>query len=95
MNFNHEFEMGIYLMSFLILYFLYWKTDVKKKPGFLFGLFLLLLMGVRLIVENFKREQVEGREDWVMGLNTGQLLSIPFVLIGLYFVFTSFKKKTA
>ncbi len=82
-----------YIFVFLVLFILYWKTDARKKPGFLFGLFLLLLMTVRLIVENFKREQVEGREDWIFDLNTGQVLSIPFIIIGLYFVITSFTKK--
>lgn len=82
-----------YVFVFIILYLLYWKTEARKKPGFLFGLFLLLLMTVRLVVENFKREQVEGREDWIFNLNTGQVLSIPFILIGLYFVITAFTKK--
>lgn len=82
-----------YVFVFLILFFLYWKTDARKKPGLLFGLFLLLLMTVRLIVENFKREQVSGREDWIFNLNTGQVLSIPFIIVGLYFVITSFTKK--
>ncbi len=79
-----------YFLVFVILMFLYWKTQARKKVGLLFGLFLLLLMGVRMIVENFKEVQVEDRNEWL--LNTGQLLSIPFILIGLYFVFTSFKR---
>lgn len=87
-------EAAGYIVVFLTVLTLYWKTDARKKPGLLFGVFLLLLMGVRLIVENFKREQVEGREDWIFNLNTGQVLSIPFILIGLYLVFSSFKKKT-
>ncbi|TVZ53294.1 prolipoprotein diacylglyceryl transferase [Dokdonia sp. Hel_I_53] len=82
-----------YVFVFLILFGLYWKTNSRNKPGLLFGLFLLLLMTVRLIVENFKREQVEGREDWIFDLNTGQVLSIPFILIGLYFVITALVKK--
>ena len=44
-------------------------------------------MIVRVFVEDFKIEQVTGREDWLFTLNTGQVLSIPFVLIGLYFMF--------
>jgi prolipoprotein diacylglyceryl transferase len=76
-----------YVFVFLILWFLYWKTKQSQKQGFLFGLFLLLLMTVRIIVEQFKVEQVTGRDDWIMGLNTGQVLSIPFILIGLYFMF--------
>lgn len=80
-----------YVFVFLILFALYWKTDVRKKPGFLFGLFLLLLMTVRFIVEKFKIPQVLERGDW--DLNTGQLLSIPFIVAGLFFVFNSFNKK--
>lgn len=76
-----------YAFVFLILWFLYWKTKQGTKQGFLFGLFLLLLMTVRIIVEQFKVEQVTGRDDWIMGLNTGQVLSIPFIIIGLYFMF--------
>lgn len=76
-----------YVFVFLILWFLYWKTKKSEQTGFLFGLFLVLLMTVRLFVENFKIEQVTGREDWIFSLNTGQVLSIPFILIGLYFMF--------
>ncbi len=74
-----------YMFVFLILWLLYWKTSKSKQSGFLFGLFLVLLMTVRLFVEKFKIAQVEVRADW--DLNTGQLLSIPFILIGLYFMF--------
>ena len=76
-----------YIFVFLILFLLYWKTNKRQQEGFLFGLFLLLLMTVRVFVEQFKIAQVDGREDWILGLNTGQVLSIPFILIGLYFMF--------
>jgi prolipoprotein diacylglyceryl transferase len=82
-----------YIFVFLILWFLYWKTKKSEQTGFLFGLFLVLLMTVRLYVEQFKIEQVTGREDWILGMNTGQVLSIPFILIGLYFMFV-YKPKT-
>jgi len=83
-----------YVFVFLILWFLYWKTKKSEQIGFLFGLFLVLLMTVRLFVENFKIEQVTGREDWIFSLNTGQALSIPFIFIGLYFMFM-YKPKSA
>ena len=83
-----------YVFVFLILWLLYWKTKKSEQTGFLFGLFLVLLMTVRLFVENFKIEQVTGREDWIFSLNTGQTLSIPFILIGLYFMFM-YKPKSA
>jgi phosphatidylglycerol:prolipoprotein diacylglycerol transferase len=52
-----------------------------------------LLMSVRLVVEQFKIAQIDSREDWIFGLNTGQVLSIPFVLCGLYFMFLYKPKK--
>jgi prolipoprotein diacylglyceryl transferase len=83
-----------YLFVFLIVYFIYWKTKKGMQEGYLFGLFLLLLMTVRVFVEQFKIAQVDGREDWILGFNTGQILSIPFILIGIYFMFF-YKKKTS
>ena len=84
-----------YIFVFLTLWFLYWKGKKSKQTGFLFGLFLVLLMTVRLFVERFKIEQVVGRDDWILGLNTGQVLSIPFILIGLYFMFMYKTKKSS
>ncbi len=74
-----------YLITFLVLWFVYWKTDKKEKLGYIFGLFMVLLWSVRLIVEFFKEAQVDQRAAW--DLNTGQLLSIPMILIGAYFMF--------
>ncbi len=80
------FESIGYICVFLVLWFVYWKTDKKNKPGFLFGVFMILLWAVRLVIEFFKEAQVEGREDLLLGFNTGQLLSIPMIIIGFYFV---------
>jgi prolipoprotein diacylglyceryl transferase len=74
-----------YLVTFVVLWFVYWKTDKKQKLGYLLGLFFVMLWTVRFIVEFFKEEQVSGRDTWL--LNTGQLLSIPFIIAGLYLMF--------
>ena len=76
-----------YVFVFLIVHSIYWRTKKGFQEGYLFGLFLLLLMTVRVFVEQFKIAQVDGREDWILGLNTGQVLSIPFIMIGIYFMF--------
>lgn len=81
------YEAISYLVIFGILWFVYWKTDKKQKQGYLFGLFFVLLWSVRFVIEFFKEAQVEGREDWILGFNTGQVLSIPLVLVGLFFMF--------
>ena len=87
------YEAGSYVFVFLILMYFYWKTKKREQQGFLFGLFLVLLWTVRFFVEFVKEAQVEGRDDYVWFMNTGQLLSIPFILIGLYFMFV-YKPKT-
>ncbi len=71
-----------YLLVFIILWILYWKTDKRNYLGYLFGLFLILLFAVRFIVEFVKKAQVDDRSDWL--INTGQWLSVPFILIGIY-----------
>jgi len=81
------YESLSYLLSFFILYFTYWKTDKKNKPGFIFGLFLILIWGFRFIWE-YMKESLGGFENaFGNAFSTGQLLSIPFILIGAYFVF--------
>jgi phosphatidylglycerol---prolipoprotein diacylglyceryl transferase len=87
------YEAGLYVFVFLILLYFYWKTKKSEQQGFLFGLFLMLLMTVRFFVEFVKEPQNPGKENWIFGLNTGQMLSIPFILIGLYFMFIYKPKK--
>ena len=84
-----------YVFVFVLLLYVYWKTEKRKQRGYLFGLFLVTLWSVRFVVEFFKKSQ-EGFED--MGIfkdtiSTGQWLSIPFILLGVYFMWKSTKKK--
>jgi len=82
-----------YLITFVVLWYVYWKTDKREKLGYLFGLFMVCLWSVRLIVEFFKEAQVDQRGEW--DLNTGQLLSIPMILVGFYFMFRKSKKQVS
>ncbi len=84
------YEAFCYIFVFAILFFLYWKTEARKKSGYLFGLFLILLFSVRIVVESVKESQ-GGFESALGLLSTGQWLSIPFILTGFYFVFTAKK----
>ena len=81
-----------YLLVFVLLWYLYWKTKAKERLGLLFGLFFALLWSVRFFIEFFKEAQVDDRATW--SLNTGQWLSIPLILIGLFFVFRSKRIET-
>jgi len=85
------YEAFSYLAIFFILTLIYKKYHAKLKPGFLFGLFLVLIFTVRFIVEFFKTRQA----DYSLGidLNTGQLLSIPFLLLGFFLIYYSLRKR--
>lgn len=56
--------------------------NTKVKDGFFFGIMLVLLFIARFSIEFFKINQVQFEEG--MFLNMGQLLSVPFILVGLW-----------
>ena len=80
-----------YIILFIILYKLY-QTSIREKEGTLFGYFLIGLFSIRFVVE-FMKESQGGIETFLPGLSTGQWLSIPFIIIGIIFLFIK-KKKT-
>lgn len=84
------YEAFFYIFVFAILMFLYWKTNFKEKHGFIFGVFLVLLWTVRFFVENVKESQ-GGIEESLGLFSTGQWLSIPFILLGIVFIFLAEK----
>jgi len=79
-----------YIFVFIILWYLYWKTNKGSQMGFLLGAFLVLLWTVRFFVEFVKEAQVDDRAEWT--LNTGQWLSIPFIIIGVYLMISASKR---
>ncbi|WP_026778011.1 prolipoprotein diacylglyceryl transferase [Polaribacter sp. Hel_I_88] len=87
------YEAISYLILFFVMWHLYWKTDKKEQTGFLFGLFFAVLWSLRFVIEFLKEPQVQERgEEWLFSpLNTGQVLSIPLVLIGLWLMFRKTK----
>ena len=59
--------------------------DIRVGSGFYFGLCLFLIFFSRIFVELTKENQVDFESG--MMFNMGQLLSVPFVLLGLYCMF--------
>jgi phosphatidylglycerol---prolipoprotein diacylglyceryl transferase len=78
------YESIAYFISFGTLYLIYLKKRETFKTGFLFGLFLIFVFGFRFLVEFIKEDQSAFEAG--MLLNMGQILSIPFVLMGLYYL---------
>ena len=71
-----------YLILFFILKELN-KTSKKEKTGYLLGVFFTSMFVIRFLVEYLKESQ-GGFEEYLPILSTGQWLSIPFILLGLY-----------
>ncbi|WP_348825214.1 prolipoprotein diacylglyceryl transferase [Flavobacterium aestuarii] len=86
------YEAFSYFLIFLIAFFLYQSDQIKKRNGFIFGIFLILLFSARFIIEFFKENQETFENQ--MPINMGQILSIPFVFAGILLVIWRLKKHT-
>ncbi|WP_417429243.1 prolipoprotein diacylglyceryl transferase [Halpernia sp.] len=82
------FEATGYFLLFVLLWILYRYTNKKYQQGWLFGLFFILLWAIRFFVEFLKEPQ---GDEFIHfdGLNTGQVLSIPFMIAGIVIMFYS------
>ncbi len=85
------YEAIAYLIIFAILLFVYWKKQWYLVAGKVFGLFLILVFGIRFVLEYYKEGQTD--RDEIYAINTGQMLSVPFVILGLILLYLAFRKK--
>jgi phosphatidylglycerol:prolipoprotein diacylglycerol transferase len=78
------YEAFSYLLIFAILFFLYQSKKAENSNGLIFGYFLTLLFLARFCIEFFKENQE--RFESQMLINMGQILSIPFIILGLILI---------
>ncbi|MDE6074550.1 MAG: prolipoprotein diacylglyceryl transferase, partial [Muribaculaceae bacterium] len=76
---------------FALLMWMYWKKNAERRPGLIFGVFFIVLFGTRFLIEFIKNPQVDFQPT--MTLNMGQLLSIPFILLGIGLVIYAMMRK--
>jgi len=86
------YEAGCYLLTFALCMWLYFKKDAWKKEGLIFGIFMICIFTSRFFIEYLKELQADFEAG--LFLNMGQLLSIPFVLMGIYFVWKAMQRDT-
>lgn len=79
------YEALMYLATFAVMLHLYYRTKLSDKRGVMFGSFLIMLFGSRLIIETIKQVQETWEVDMIAqwGLNMGQVLSLPFIIAGV------------
>lgn len=84
---------ALYCIVLLVIFYWLWKYKRHQfGKGFMFGLFCVLLFVFRFFME-FLKENQEDFED-ALPINMGQILSIPFVIIGIIMIIRSFKQPT-
>lgn len=86
------YEAFFCLVAMGILLWMYYKRDLgNRQPGLMFGTFLIIIFGSRILIEFLKNVQVDFERDMVFDM--GQWLSIPFVLVGIGMIVWSFVQR--
>ncbi len=78
------YEAISYLLIFGLLVLLYNSEKIRNSKGILLGALFITLFSARFIIEFFKENQVPFED--AMLLNMGQILSIPYILFGLFII---------
>jgi prolipoprotein diacylglyceryl transferase len=84
-----------YLFIFVFLFTLWKRFGFKLRPGIISGIFFILVFSCRLVLEYWKSDQLGIMQDNF--LQTGQYLSIPFIILGFLLYFFGYRladKKT-
>ena len=83
------------IVLFVVLWFLFWRTDARYQPGKLFGAGLLGYGLARFVVE-FYREPDAHLVEFAMrtGLHMGQWLTLPMIFVGIYMIATAKRRRT-
>lgn len=85
------YEALCYLATFVVLLWLYYKREYgTRRPGVIFGVGLLGVFLTRFLIEYVKLEQ--GGADTGLFLKMGQLLSIPFIILGIVMIVRAFRR---
>ena len=79
------YEAMCYLALFGLLMWMYWKKNAEERPWLMTGIFFIGIFLPRFLIEYVKNVQVESEYSMIAqyGINMGQMLSIPFILIGI------------
>jgi len=78
-------------LLFLFLFYLWSRRKEHTRPGLLFGWFMVILWSLRFVYEFFKEPKVDFEYD--LPLYMGQLLSIPFVILGIIVLVYAYRSK--
>ena len=80
-----------YALTYVVLRFVYRKSENRPRPFLIFGLFLIIVFGFRFCIEFIKNPQEDFEQN--MMFNMGQWLSVPFVVLGIISLMISSRQK--
>jgi prolipoprotein diacylglyceryl transferase len=84
------YEMLYCIVAFVVTWVMYWKFKAYKREGLLLGVFLEIIFFTRFMLEFIKNDQEAFEANYV--LNMGQILSLPFIIWGVYLIIRACKK---
>jgi prolipoprotein diacylglyceryltransferase len=87
------YEAFFYILTGFLCLWMYWKREDHRYPGLIFGVFLIGIFLSRFFVEFFKNVQESFEENMI--LDMGQLLSIPFIIAGIWLTYKGLKAKNS
>ena len=67
---------------------MYWKRNAEERPWLITGIFFIGIFVPRFLIEYLKNVQVSSEYEMIAhyGMNLGQMLSIPFIILGIALV---------
>ncbi len=82
------YEAACYFILFGLLMWMYWKKNAEERPWLITGVFFIGIFLPRFLIEYVKNVQVSSEYEMIAkyGMNIGQMLSIPFILLGVALV---------
>ena len=86
------YESATYFLIGVFMFLIWQKHRIRLRPGSLLGFFFITAFMGRFLLEYVKENQVKNEvilinSELAIGLNLGQILSIPFIVLGLYLFF--------
>ena len=88
------YEAMCYLIVFAVCVWMYWRRNDQEREGLIFGFFMTGIFTARFFIEFLKNVQ----EPWEIavrqsiGLDQGQLLSIPFIVLGVWLMVRAYRR---
>ena len=88
------YEALCYLITCAVCMWMYWRRNAQEREGLIFGVFMLGIFVPRFFIEYIKNVQepweIAMRQTW--GIDQGQLLSLPFIILGVWLIVRAMRR---